>query len=100
MSNFFDKDGKPLELYEWAKQMEDFNYRRIKYEILPNGYIVSTVWLGLDHSHSEIMKLIFETRVFEKKGSWSNLDRERYSNLEEAENGHKEMVNKWSKKVK
>ena len=97
--SYYDKDGKPLELMEWAKLFENFSYKRIGLDELSNGYRVSTVWLGLDHSFGGGKPLIFETMVFKGKGN-SDLDMERYSTLEEAVKGHKRIVKKWEQKEK
>ncbi len=43
--------------------------------------------------------LYYETMVFNKvTGNWED-DHDRYETLEEAEEGHKQMVEKWSKKL-
>ena len=93
MSKYYDKDGKPLELMDWAWKFEDSAYKRIAETRLDNGYWVSTVWMGLNHNFGEGVPLIFETMVF--KGSKSDLDCERYTTLQQAEEGHKRMVEKW-----
>ncbi|KKL98871.1 hypothetical protein LCGC14_1820150 [marine sediment metagenome] len=56
-------------------------------------YIVSTVFLGLDHSFGEGPPLIFETMVFSQTNDEQDMNR--YSTLEEAKAGHAEMVKKW-----
>jgi len=48
--------------------------------------------LGLDHSYDGGRPLLFETMVFNNSGDSKYL--ERYSNWEEAEEGHKRAV-KW-----
>ena len=94
----FDKNGKEINLEEWGKLFGDKDYKIIKQETLPDGKKVSTVWLGLDHNFGEGEPLIFETMVFSSEGDFSDVDVERYSTLEEAQKGHKEMVKKWSRK--
>ncbi len=96
MDNIFDKQGKPIGVTDWAKLVEDREYKIIKQETLPNGNWVSTVWLGLDHSFGGEKPLIFETMVFSKKGNFLEKDMARYSTLEEAQKGHEEMVKKYS----
>ena len=103
-SRYYILKGKkivPVELLVWAKWLEENRKEKlIKQETLPNGKWVSTVFLGLNHSFSEKgMPLIFETMVFPKKGKWGELDMVRYSTYEGAEEGHKEMVKKWRKKI-
>jgi hypothetical protein len=93
---YFDKNGKPIGMFEWATLFEDKKYKIIKQEVLPNDYFVSTIWLGLNHRFNEGNPLIFESLVFPAKGNWSKLDCERYSTLAEAKKGHKKLVKKWS----
>lgn len=94
MGKYFDKYGKPLSLMEWGDLMGNIAYKRIAETTLPDGKWVSTVWLGLDHNWQYGRPLIFETMVFSKHGDGGELDMERYSTLEEAEAGHKKMVEK------
>lgn len=94
---YYNKDGKKIEIMEWCELLENFNYKIIKRETLPNGKWISTVWIGLDSSFNGKKPLIFETMVFSKKGEWEELACERYSTLEEAEIGHEKMVKKFNK---
>jgi hypothetical protein len=99
MSRYYDITGKPISLEKWAVEFEDPKKRRVGFTLLPNGYEVSTVFLGLDHNFLGGKPLIFETMVFEKNERL-DLDMERYSTLDEAKAGHKKMVAKWRKKKK
>jgi hypothetical protein len=65
---------------------------------LENGYRVSTVFLGLDHSFGDGPPLWFETMVF-PVDSYTEEDMERYSTWDEAEAGHIAMVRKWMDKA-
>ncbi|HDZ39795.1 MAG TPA: hypothetical protein ENH62_16225 [Marinobacter sp.] len=58
-------------------------------------YVVSTVFLGEDHSFGEGPPLIFETMVF-PLGEWNQQDMNRYSTLEQAKAGHADMVKNWT----
>ena len=85
------------DIIEWGKWFETAN-RRVAETTLKNGLWVSTVFLGLDHNFLVGGKpKIFETMVF-PTDEMGELDCERYSTWEEAEEGHKKMVKKWSKK--
>ncbi len=107
MSDYYDRQGKPMEMMEWAHAIEDFEYKVVKQDTLPDGKFVSTVWLGLDHSFGDGPPLIFETMVFPAKGGvpttgernpdWEEQETRRYSTEEEAKAGHAEMVKRWSK---
>lgn len=71
---------------------EDFNYEtRLDLKTEVNGYLVSTVDLGIDHSFGNGKPLYYETMIF-KKGSWSDLYCKRYSTEKEARKGHKEAI--------
>lgn len=94
MTLYFDRQGNPLRMMQWAKLVEDHNYKRVAQTDLPSGHIVSTLWLGLDHGHHG-KRLIFETMVFGPSGE-GDLDQERYATEAEALAGHEEMVKKWA----
>ncbi len=83
---------KAKTILEWGKFFQDGRNRIVKYEVLHNGYRVSTVFLGLDHNFMGGKPLLFETMVF---GSDGELDMKRYATWKEAETGHKIMVGKW-----
>jgi len=93
---YYDKDGSPLELMEWAKKFEAPDYKRIAKTTLPDGKWVSTVWLGLNHSWGIDPPLIFETMVFSSEENLRDLATLRYATLKEAEDGHNEVVARFS----
>jgi hypothetical protein len=65
MSGYYDRQGNAMTLMEWSRRLESgINNRRVAEDWLPNGYWVSTVWLGLDHSFGSGPPVIFETMVF------------------------------------
>ena len=75
---------------------EDFDWNNrfdLKTEI--NGYIVSTVDLGINHNFGGGEPLWYETMIFRKKGKHINyleLYCKRYHTEEEARKGHKEAI--------
>lgn len=95
---YYDMDGKPITQEEWVRQYEN---NTIKQDELPNGYFVSTIWLGLDHgfSHvgppSERIPIIFETLVFGSAKCRREIEGRRYATKAEAESGHAEFVMKF-----
>ncbi len=98
---YYDKQGNRIDAMEYCKLFADKSYQILKHEQLPNGDIVSTVWLGIDHSfdYDEFHKpIIFETMIFSDNPEYDN-DCERYSTEEEAMEGHKRFVEKYSKGV-
>lgn len=60
---YFDKDGKPLELMEWAELRLDRDYARIELTELKRGYVVSTIWFGINMNITDFggPPFIFET---------------------------------------
>ena len=101
---FYRRDGTPYTgrdpLQEWAKDFERAENKRIALTRLPNGYDVSTVWLGLNHAWGDGPPLIYESMVFKRveKHPWRGLDRQRYSTLHDADQGHQALVEKWQKR--
>lgn len=94
---FYDRGGVPISMEEWSSLLGTELYRRVAWtEIGP--YVVSTVWLGLDHSHGSGPPMIFESMVFtasewnERYGRLLDIDVMRYSTEEEAHRGHDELV--------
>lgn len=83
---------------EWARDMEDPAQRVVVQCSLPNGYQVSTVWLGLPRNFLSLdqVPLIFETMVFHhSKTDYQSYDVEWYSTEAAARIGHAAMVLKW-----
>ncbi len=98
MSYYYDRQGNPLTLTEWANAFEKgFDAKVVKQETLPNGRWVSTVWIGLDHRFGDGPPLIFESMVFRTKDSMEEVDSRRYSTEEEALVGHADLVERWSR---
>ena len=87
-----------VDLATWAQWFEN-NKRHVA---LTKGdkYVVSTVFLGIDHAFSEGPPVLFETMVFatsdwEKKAALPDEDCDRYQTFEQAKAGHVSMVKKW-----
>lgn len=96
MTNYFDKDGNPMSLEDWAKKHSDFDYKSIG-DDRSEMWQVSTVWLGINHNFiGEGPPIIFESMVFRNDPEdWEDHDCRRYSTLAEAEAGHAELVKEW-----
>ena len=54
MLRHYDRQGHPISQLRWA-QLRDGHFRVDK-TCLPNGIMVSTVWLGIDHSITDLRK--------------------------------------------
>jgi len=81
---YYDMDGSPLTLEEWARLFDDTDRRRIGLDHIGVATI-STVWIGLDMGVGRI----FETLV--TGGDYDGYER-RYRTMDEAAAGHGEMV--------
>jgi len=80
---------KEKDVLKWAKWFENAKERRVAHTRI-KGVSISTVFLGLDHSFDDnSLPLLFETMVFSGK---LGEEQERYATWEQAEKGHKEMV--------
>lgn len=107
---YYDRRGLPLrDVHDWARLFGDRSYKLLAWTHLPNGYWVSTIWLGLDHSFSRTgPPLIFESMAFEEKLSYAHpttigsyrlkgflyhesKDEQRYHTETEALRGHWEL---------
>lgn len=89
---YYDREGRELDLYEWARKMEDDEYKRVALDWV-GGISVSTVWLGVNYRFEEGPPLIFETMVFDSNyDELTEFDTCRYATEEEARAGHEEVV--------
>ncbi len=79
------------DLSEWGTWMQTGN-RRVDKTILPNGIVVSTVFLGMDHQFDGGKPLWFETMISIPSDFPEDYDMDRYETWEESEAGHKAMI--------
>lgn len=97
MSDFYDRKGEKITLEQWGDVLKNDPFSRIVARTMVHDeygeYLVSTVWLGLDHQYGNGPPLIFETMIFIKSGEGA-LDEEqwRYATEEQAMLGHAEAV--------
>lgn len=83
----YNRRGRPISLEQWARELEA--NRRVAWDDLGKLGVVSTVYLGLDHSFGGGPPLIFETMVF---GGPMDEFMDRYSTEEQALGGHRFVV--------
>ena len=86
MADYYDRDGNPMKLMDWAAKFEDLDYKRVAFTEV-GDLEVSTVWLGLDHGGGD-SRLIFESIVLGAPEERIV----RYPTLEDAERGHADLV--------
>lgn len=88
--NCYDRQGLPMSVDAWSAKA-NVKYKRVALTTV-RGYMISTVWLGLDHNFSgKGPPLIFETMVF-KGRSHMDLFCARYATEEGARIGHNFVV--------
>jgi hypothetical protein len=67
VSEYYDREGKQLGLFEWARLMKNNEYKVVAQDVLVEGdepVQVSTIWLGLNMQFLDGPPLIFETMIF------------------------------------
>lgn len=92
MFYILDEDNQPIKVEnasDWANGFEEERKRVALDEI--NGVSISTVFLGLDHSHGAEKPILWETMCFSHNLDYDQYQ-ERYSSYEEAVEGHKKCV--------
>lgn len=86
------KDKKPVPVDDsliWAEQFKR-NNRTVKIDRFENADIlISTVFLGINHSFNDGKPILFETMVF---GGKYDYYQKRYSTWEQAEKGHSKVL--------
>lgn len=91
MPDYYNMDGQPIPMLEWAALMENGEARTVARDEV-GDLTVSTVLLGLDHRFggADGPPVIFETMVFghaiEAEFQW------RYATKEQALAGHRQVV--------
>jgi len=96
---YIEVDGKPQpcdNLEEWGQWFENTANRKVR-ETLIGPFRVSTIFLGLDHSHDETgPPLFYETLVFDLvyKSDLESQTMRRYATREKAIHGHDDEVKK------
>lgn len=90
---FYDKEGKPISMREFAILHADMEYRVVKQETI-GPYWISTVWLGIDHAFGDSPPIIFETMVFapDEDALGPDIMGDRYHTEDEAKQGHEEIA--------
>jgi hypothetical protein len=88
-----DENGEPMiepDLMRWARWYEDFEYRRLARDDLGARGVVSTIFLGLDHSFDRgALPVLWESMIF---GGPHDGEQFRYTSRREALDGHAALV--------
>ena len=94
MINYYNHDGEPITLEEWARLIEIPEYRIVASDVVGPLW-VSTIWLGLDHNWFGGDPFIFETILFDvPQGDdrWSCLEMQRCSTHTQALENHARLL--------
>lgn len=81
--------GKPkseTDILKWGRWMETYN--RIMERNMIGNVMISTVFLGIDHSFGEDKPVLYETMIFGSKLKPIKDFQVRYCTLKEAQKGH------------
>lgn len=99
---YYNRRGNPISTDEWIEKIQDPDYKIVRQtwfdeqgNCYPDGpkqeYLISTVWLGLDHGYnSENLPIIFETLV--QLPGQGDEEMYRYTNEAEAVANHNRLV--------
>ena len=60
---YYDRQGQPMKMTDWGPKHADHDYRTVAQHWV-RGWMVSTVWLGINHNFLSGPPLIFETMIF------------------------------------
>lgn len=95
MSDFYDRQGKPITLFQFGELHKDTDYLRVGHDQI-GDFEVSTAWLGANHNFSQktTPPLIFETMIFRDSGGPNDFDnyQERYETEAKAIAGHQKAI--------
>jgi len=80
-----DKSYTPCDSEKWGSQLKTKD-RQIDFDVL-NGFLISTVWIGLNHK-------LFKTLVFDSPKGVKSMYCESYSTWQEAKAGHQKAIAK------
>jgi len=102
---YYDRQGQPIEMMDWARKMEDHEYKVVAQHWV-RGWMISTVWLGIDHGFGRGgPPVIFETMIFPpgdesgEDGALSEEYQDRYATETAAQAGHDQAIAWLSEKI-
>jgi hypothetical protein len=93
---YYNLDSKEITREEWKKLRREIG-NKIKRDIV-GDFLVSTIWLGMNHAFMSDKIEIFETMVF--LNFPKDIYCQRYATKEDAIKGHNKIVEMFSKKNK
>jgi hypothetical protein len=97
-TKWYNRDGEVIDTLTANRLLGDPDYKRVALTDITSTddratrHRVSTVWLGLDHGHTDSGPVIFETMVFADGDADADEWSRRYCTEKEALDGHSEIV--------
>ena len=101
MAHTYNRQGEPIDIYEFARLMEDMAYVHVGMAAV-GDLTISTVWMGINHNFTfEGPPIIFETMIFGPREEGAPFDEDlddlvgmqwRYPSEEAALAGHDQAV--------
>lgn len=97
-SNWYNRDGEVIDVLAANRLLGDPDYKRVALTEITSTtdssvrWLVSTVWLGLNHNYGGGEPILFETMVFEHGDTTREEWARRYHTEKEAAAGHSEIV--------
>lgn len=95
--SYYDQDGKPMTHDQWIDAYTNIE-NRIVARTNSGHFLISTVWLGLNHQYTDGPPLIFETMIFNEENNGEDIGCQRYSTKLEALAGHIHAI-EWVQKT-
>jgi hypothetical protein len=95
---YFDRDGDPLSLGEWAWLYEAPSYKFIVTTTLPNHCWVATIWHGVrdfDDDGNVLETSVFPEAPAEGKPLLPSIERVTHASMDEALRVHSELADKY-----
>jgi hypothetical protein len=94
---YYDKYGHPIDVLTWADLIENRKYSVIKQTDLGNGFVVSSVWIGIANYFKYNKPVIFETMLFLDGKEYVGETRQT-SYIQETLEVHEKLVKKFKSK--
>ena len=98
MYYILNEENEPVKVdaLTWASWFEEHDYRRIVARSKVDTYLISTVFLGIDHRafflSPGVPPILWETMVFKDDDEYEDLDMWRYDSHKDAVYNHRAVV--------
>lgn len=89
--SYFDRLGRAIDYVTYSVLFQNPEYQHVKKDVV-DGFLISTVWLGLNHNNFNKTPIIFETMIFKGDDNPFEEYQERYATEDEALIGHEKAI--------